>query len=178
MESNIHIRTLPSAAHHDHPHTRRAFDTAKRSIKVYGALSAVALLAVIVVSSSGHMVNTFMWVRAVLLPVAAVLIYRMTVSASRGSRRAFERVSALAVIMPIAIIGVDLIPGVCPPWYAVMQVVCMLPIIQVAFIIRGSALRAAAVARSGSASRCSCPVTESRCRASTTRAQRQPQPRL
>ncbi|MGW7090160.1 hypothetical protein ACWGH2_42635 [Streptomyces sp. NPDC054871] len=141
MESNIH--TTPSAAHHDHPHTRRAFDTAKSSIKVYGALSAVALLAVIVVSSSGHMVNTLMWVRAVLLPVVAVLIYRMIVSASRGSRRAFERMSAVAVIMPIAIIGVDLIPGVCPPWYAVMQVVCMLPIIQVAFIIRGSALRAA-----------------------------------
>jgi hypothetical protein len=84
-----------------------------------------------------------MWVRAVLLPVVAVLIYRMTVSASRGSRRAFERVSALAVIMPIAIIGVDLIPGVCPPWYAVMQAVCMVPIIRVAFITRGSALRAA-----------------------------------
>ena len=125
------------------PRTQGAFGTAKNSVKVYGALSAVALLAVIVVSSSGHMVNTFMWVRAVLLPVVAVLIYRMTVSASRGSRRAFERVSALAVIMPIAIIGVDLIPGVCPPWYAVMQVVCMLPIIRVAFITRGSALRAA-----------------------------------
>jgi hypothetical protein len=38
---------------------------------------------------------------------------------------------------------VDLIPGVCPPWYAVMQVVCMLPIIRVAFITRGSALRVA-----------------------------------
>ncbi|WSM95993.1 hypothetical protein OG810_03555 [Streptomyces sp. NBC_01693] len=97
--------------------------------------------AVIVASSSGHTVNSFMWVRAVLLPVVAVLIHRLTVSASRGSRRAFERVSALVVIMPIAIIGVDLIPGVCPPWYAVMQVVCMLPVIRVAFVIRGSALR-------------------------------------
>jgi hypothetical protein len=141
MESNMH--TPPAAAHLDRPHTRRAFDTAKSSVKVHGALSAVALLAVIVMSSSGHMVNTFMWVRAVLLPVVAVLIYRMTVSASRGSRRAFERVSALAVIMPITIICVDLIPGVCPLWYAVMQVVCMLPIIGVAFVTRGSALRAA-----------------------------------
>ncbi|MFE4214986.1 hypothetical protein [Streptomyces sp. NPDC056844] len=41
-----------------------------------------------------------------------VLIHRLTVSASRGSRWAFERVSALVVIMPIAIIGGDLIPGV------------------------------------------------------------------
>ncbi|WP_406319979.1 hypothetical protein OHA77_39440 [Streptosporangium sp. NBC_01639] len=125
------------------PRIQAAFDTAKNSVKVYGALSAVALLAIIAVSSSGHMVNTFMWVRAVLLPVVAVVIYRMTVSASQGSRRAFERLSALAIIMPIAIIGVDLIPGVCPPWYAVIQAVCMLPVIRVAFITRGSALRAA-----------------------------------
>ncbi|MGW1260205.1 hypothetical protein ACWD5Q_34840 [Streptomyces sp. NPDC002513] len=140
METNKHAT---EAALLNCPRTQEAFDTAKNSVKVYGALSAVALLAVIVVSSSGRMVNTFMWVRAVLLPVVAVLIYRMTVSASRGSRRAFERVSALAVIMPIAIIGVDLIPGACPPWYAVMQAVCVLPIIRVAFITRGSALRAA-----------------------------------
>ncbi|MCH0556488.1 hypothetical protein [Streptomyces sp. MUM 16J] len=140
METNKHTT---EAALLNNPRTQEAFDTAKNSVKVYGALSAVALLAVIVVSSSGHMVNTFMWVRAVLLPVVAVLIYRMTVSASRGSRRAFERVSALAVIMPTAIIGVDLIPGVCPPWYAVMQAVCVLPIIRVAFITWGSALRAA-----------------------------------
>ncbi|SCF12784.1 hypothetical protein GA0070607_5871 [Micromonospora coriariae] len=125
------------------PRVQGAFDAAKNNIRVYAALSAVALLGVIVVSVSGHTVNTFMWVRAVLLPVVAVLIYRMTVSGSQGSRRAFERVSGLALIMPIAIIGVDLIPGICPPWYAVTQVVCMLPIVRVAFITRGSALRSA-----------------------------------
>ncbi|MFD5140487.1 hypothetical protein ACFWMX_30280 [Streptomyces sp. NPDC058378] len=139
MESNM--QTPSSAAHHAAPHARQALGTAKSGIKVCGALGAAALLAVIVVASIGHTVNSFMWVRAVLLPVAAVLIHRLTVSASRGSRRAFERVSALVVIMPIAIIGGDLIPGVCPPWYAVMQVVCMLPVIRVAFVIRGSALR-------------------------------------
>ncbi|MFI2077252.1 MULTISPECIES: hypothetical protein [Streptomyces] len=141
METNT--RTMTGTAHLNSPRAQGAFGTAEISIKVYGALSTAALVAVIAVSSSGHMVNTFMWVRAVLLPVVAVLIHRLTVSASRGSRRAFERVSALAVIMPIAIIGVDLIPGVCPPWYAVMQTVCMLPVVRVAFITRGSALRAA-----------------------------------
>lgn len=141
METNAH--STAEAALLNTSRAQAAFDTAKSSIKVYSALSAAALLAVIAVSISGHTVNTFMWVRAVLLPVVAVLIYRMTGSASRGSRRAFERVRALAVIMPIAIIGVDLIPGVCPPWYAVMQVVCMLPVIRVAFMTRGSALRAA-----------------------------------
>ncbi|RFU41636.1 hypothetical protein DZF91_10690 [Actinomadura logoneensis] len=123
------------------PGAEGAFKAAKTGVKVYSALSTAALLGVIVVASTGHMVNTFMWVRAILLPVVAVLIQRVTVSASRGSGRSFERMRALSVIMPIAIIGVDLIPGVCPPWYAVMQVVCMLPIIAVAFVARGSALR-------------------------------------
>ncbi|MGJ5748733.1 hypothetical protein FB563_6285 [Streptomyces puniciscabiei] len=130
METNTH--STADAALLNTPRAQGAFDTAKSSLKVYGVLSTAALLAVTAVSISGHMVNTFMWVRAVLLPVSAALIYRMTGSASRGSRQAFERVRALAVIMPIAIIGVDLIPGICPPWYAVMQVVCMLPLIRIA----------------------------------------------
>ncbi|MEV5198646.1 hypothetical protein [Streptomyces sp. NPDC053720] len=127
----------------DAPRTREALDKAKNGFTLYGALGAVALLAVVVVASSGHPVNTFMWVRAALLPLIAVLLHRMTVSASRGSQRAFERVGSVAVVMPIVIIGVDLIPGVCPPWYAAVQTVCMLPVVRIAFLTRSSALRAA-----------------------------------
>lgn len=97
----------------------------------------------IAVAATGHSVNTFMWVRAVLLPVTAYVLLRLTAAAADGSRRAFERVSTVAVIMPVAIIGVDLIPGVCPPWYAAPQALCMLPVIRVAFLTRGAALKAA-----------------------------------
>ncbi|MBF6048493.1 hypothetical protein GO001_25350 [Streptomyces sp. NRRL B-1677] len=141
METDTH--TTNEALLLNTPRAQEALGKTKNSIKIYGVLSAVALATVIGVSGSGHTVNTFMWVRAVLLPVVAVLIYRMTLAASRGSRRAFERVRTLALIMPIAIVGVDLIPGVCPLWYAVMQIVCMLPVVRAAFITRGSALRAA-----------------------------------
>lgn len=138
-------RRATVAALRNGPRTQRAFTTAKRSIAVYGALTALGLLMVIVAASTGHPVNTFMWVRAGLLPVVAVLLYRLTVSASRGSRRAFERLRALAILMPLAIVGIDLIPGVCPPWYAVMQAACMLPIVLVAFITRRSVLGGAFV---------------------------------
>lgn len=113
-----------------------AFGKAKRAIKVYAALSAAALATVIVASSSGHMVNTFMWVRAVLLPVVAVPIYWTAVLASWGSQRAFERLRAVAIVLPIAIVGVDLIPGICPPWYTAMQIVCMLPVLYTALTLR------------------------------------------
>ncbi|MFI6325052.1 hypothetical protein ACIBG8_46580 [Nonomuraea sp. NPDC050556] len=108
----------------------------KNGIAIFGALSAAALVAVVSVAVSGHMVNTFMWVRAILLPLVAVVLFWMAVSASRGSRRAFDRVRTVALIMPIAIIGVDLIPGVCPPWYAATQIVCMVPVIAVAILTR------------------------------------------
>jgi cytochrome bd-type quinol oxidase subunit 2 len=118
----------------------RAFAAVKRSITVYGGLTTVGLVTVIVVADRGHPVTTFMWVRAVLLPAVAVLLYRLTVSAAGGSQRAFERLRALAFLMPVAIVGIDLIPGVCPTWYTVMQAVCMLPVVGVAFITRRSAL--------------------------------------
>ncbi|MEU6995247.1 hypothetical protein ABZ953_31895 [Streptomyces sp. NPDC046465] len=135
-------REAPDARRGAPEATRQAFGAAANSIRICAALSTVALLAVVAVAGSGHMVNTFMWVRAVLLPVVAVLMHRLTLAASRGSRRAFERVRTLAVVMPVAIIAVDLIPGVCPPWYAAAQVICMLPVIRVALLLRNPALRA------------------------------------
>lgn len=141
METKTHTTTDPALL--NTPAVQGALATAKRSIRLYGALGAVALAVVVAVTGSGHPVNGFMWVRAVLLPLISLLIHRIAGSAAGGSGRAFERLSGLTVVMPIAIIGVDFIPGVCPPWYAVMQTVCMLPVIRVAFLTRGAALRAA-----------------------------------
>lgn len=45
----------------DHPGTRRAFDTARSGIRLYGALGTAALVAVVAVAVTGHTVNTFMW---------------------------------------------------------------------------------------------------------------------
>ncbi|MEV5575161.1 hypothetical protein AB0L06_34420 [Spirillospora sp. NPDC052269] len=135
MENNTYTTTSETRG------TRNAIATLRNTLKVYIALSTAALAAVIAVSSTGHTVNTFMWIRAILLPLVAVLIYRMTLSASQGSRRAFERLKTLTVILPIAIIGVDLIPGVCPLWYTAMQTLCMLPVIAAALITRGHTLR-------------------------------------
>ncbi|MFF0474950.1 hypothetical protein [Streptomyces sp. NPDC004284] len=141
METNLNSPS--TAAPLDRAATRRAFATATASVKIYGALGVLSLLAVAGVAAGGHQVNTFMWVRAVLLPLVAVLVHRLTVSAARGSLRAFERVRGVAVVLPVAIIGVDLIPGVCPLWYAAMQTVCVLPVIRLAFLTRGPALRTA-----------------------------------
>ncbi|MEU5535445.1 hypothetical protein [Streptomyces sp. NPDC020362] len=124
------------------PRVQGAFETVKSSIKLYGALTAAAIVVIAVVAMTGHSVTTFMWVRSVVLLAVAVVIHRMAVTASQGNRKAFDRVETLSAIMPIAIIGVDLIPGVCPLWFAVLQGVCALPVIRAAVVTRGSTLRA------------------------------------
>ncbi|MFC6982630.1 hypothetical protein [Streptomyces cirratus] len=142
METNAHTTTADASVLNSLP-ISAAFGATQGSVKIYGALTAAALLAVIAVASTGHVVNPFMWVRAILLPVIAVLLHRLAVSAFEGSRRAFERLRGISAVFPIGIVGVDLIPGVCPWWYAAMQVLCVLPVIRIAFVLRGAALRAA-----------------------------------
>ncbi|WP_238782861.1 hypothetical protein [Streptomyces monomycini] len=130
-------------AHHGEPGVQRAFATVRTCVKLYGALCALALVTVAAVAVSGHTVTTFMWVRAAVLLVIAPVVHRLAVRAGQGSRRHFERVCTLTAVMPIAIIAVDAVPGVCPPWYAVLQGVCSVPLIGAAFLTRGAALRTA-----------------------------------
>ncbi|MFB0627078.1 hypothetical protein [Streptomyces sp. AB3(2024)] len=142
METNANTTTTDPALLNT-PAARAAFGTTRVNVRIYGALTAAALLAVIAVASTGHLVNPFMWIRAILLPLVAVLLDRLAVSASRGSRRAFERLRGISAVFPVAIAGVDLIPGVCPWWYAAVQTLCVLPVIRIAFTMRGATLRAA-----------------------------------
>ncbi|MFD7666111.1 hypothetical protein [Streptomyces sp. NPDC059788] len=131
------------AAHLDHPDSKRAFETVRKCVTLYGVLCALVLLAVAAVAISGHTVSTFMWVRAAVLLAIAPVLHRLTVRAAQGARRPFERVRALTAIMPVAIVGVDAIPGVCPLWYGVLQGLCSVPLIAAAFRTRGPALRTA-----------------------------------
>lgn len=123
--------------------TQEAFNELKKYVGLFGAVSAIVFVTVAVVAFTGHTTTTFMWVRAGVLLVLAPVLSRMTARASQGSRSSFERVRTLSVILPIAIIGVDLIPGLCPVWYAVMQGLSALGLIGAAVITRGSVLRVA-----------------------------------
>ncbi|MEV0160625.1 hypothetical protein [Nonomuraea fuscirosea] len=127
----------------DDSRTREAFEPARKCVVIYGVMSAVTLATVAALSAGGAEVTAFMWVRAVILLALAPVLHRLIVRAARGDRRGFERVRAVSVIMPIAIVGVDLIPGLCPVWYAVMQGLSALALVAVAFVVRGAGVRAA-----------------------------------
>jgi hypothetical protein len=49
----------------------------------------------------------------------------------------------VTAVLPIAIVVVDLIPGVCPGWYAAMQAASAVPLVAVAVIARRRAPRTA-----------------------------------
>lgn len=129
------VRVTDSAAEH--------FAVAKQCFRSFGVLSTIALGIVVAVAATGHTVSSFMWIRGGLLPAIAVLLYRNAVAGARGDRRSYERIRSLSVVLPIAIVGVDLIPGVCPLWYAIMQTIGMIPVVAAAFVTRRPAVRAA-----------------------------------
>ncbi|GGS83538.1 hypothetical protein ACFFV7_45830 [Nonomuraea spiralis] len=132
-----------TTAHLGDARVQDAFATVKKCVTLFGVVGAVVLGVVAVMAFTGQEASAFMWIRGAVLLAVAPLLHRMTVRASEGSYKAFDRVRTLSTILPIAIIGVDLIPGLCPAWYAVLQGLSALALAGVAFITRGAALRAA-----------------------------------
>ncbi|GAA2027625.1 hypothetical protein GCM10009839_28110 [Catenulispora yoronensis] len=121
-----------------------AFETIKKYVVLFGAISAIVLGTVAVMSFTHHTVTTFMWVRGGILLAIAPMLHRFATKASEGSPAALDHIRTLATVMPIALIGVDLIPGLCPAWYAVLQGLSALALVAVAIITRSAAVRDAA----------------------------------
>ncbi|MBO1415272.1 hypothetical protein J0670_11730 [Streptomyces sp. FH025] len=120
-----------------------AFGNVTKCITLFGAIGAIVLGTVAVMAFTGHEASPFMWIRGSILFLATFLLHRFAARAAQGEYKAFDRLRTVATILPIAIIAVDLIPGLCPAWYAVVQGLSALALIGVAVITRGSALSAA-----------------------------------
>ncbi|MFE7530399.1 hypothetical protein ACFU7Y_32500 [Kitasatospora sp. NPDC057542] len=122
---------------------RDTFTTVKKCIVLFGAGGAVVLGTVAVMAATGHATTPFMWIRGVIFLAIVPFLHRLATRAAGGSAKAFDRVRTLSTVMPIAIIGVDLVPGLCPAWYAVLQGLSALALVAVAVLTRTSALAAA-----------------------------------
>ncbi|MFI6469669.1 hypothetical protein ACIBL5_05295 [Streptomyces sp. NPDC050516] len=132
-------RTTPATTHQ---RTQLAFHKAKLIVAAYGALSSVVLLTVVIRALTGHTVSSFMWGRSGGVLASAAVTYWLTGVAAQGKRWAYVRVRVVSVVVPIAIVAVDVIGGL-PGWFVAMQVVCALTIGATAFVVNGSEVRAA-----------------------------------
>ncbi|MBT2224365.1 hypothetical protein [Nonomuraea sp. NEAU-A123] len=98
---------------------------------------------VVILSVTGREVTSFMWGRTGGIFASGVVTYWLAVLASRGAGWAYVRVRIISVIVPIAIIAIDSIPGALPPWFIAMQVAGALTLVPAAFIVNRSELSAA-----------------------------------
>ncbi|TDD52634.1 hypothetical protein E1263_28910 [Kribbella antibiotica] len=120
-----------------------SFTQAKRYLILYGVLAAVAVVVVVARAATHHVVPGFLWGRSSAVLATAVIAYWLLTMAERGAYWAYTRIRILTIVMPIAIVGVDLIPGLCPGWFAAMQAVCALAIVPVAVLVNRPAVREA-----------------------------------
>ena len=121
----------------------RDFDLAKKLIVIYLVAGAILLGTLVVIVVAGGKPTVFMWVRATILLALMPLLSMFAVRAERGRTSSLQRLRLLTTVLPVAIIGVDLIPGVCPSWYAAMQAVSALALAPVGFLTRRPEIRAA-----------------------------------
>jgi hypothetical protein len=120
---------------------RESLVMVRKCIGIFVVASAV-VLAIVAAKALGHSsVNTFMWVRSAILLAIALGLSRFAVRASNGARGAYDRLRLVSLVLPVAIVVVDLIPGVCPSWYAAVQGASTISLIAVAVITRREPLR-------------------------------------
>jgi hypothetical protein len=108
---------------------------------LYGVASVIVLATVAAVAIGHGSVSAFMWIRAGILLLATPLIYSWVARAAEGNARGLERLRRLSVALPLAIVVVDLIPGMCPVWYTAVQGVSALALAAIAVLTRRGALR-------------------------------------
>ncbi|WP_037366677.1 hypothetical protein [Amycolatopsis orientalis] len=97
---------------------------AKGFVAAYGVVSAVVFGAIAARALTGGEVSSFMWIRSGVVVASAVVSWWLLSAAARGSRAAYLRMRLIAIVAPVAIVGVDLIPGVCPLWFLLAQTGC------------------------------------------------------
>ncbi|MFJ4674369.1 hypothetical protein [Kitasatospora sp. NPDC088783] len=116
--------------------TQDVFDTARTWVTLFGAIGAVVLGTVAVLALAGQSTTPFLWVRGALLFLLVFLLRRYVARARGGDGRARERLRTLSTVLPFAVVGVDLVPGLCPAWYTVLQGLSALALVPVAVLTR------------------------------------------
>ena len=119
----------------------RDFDLAKKLIVIYGVAGAILIGTLMVIVVAGGEPSVLMWVRSTILLAMMPFLSMFAVRAEQGRTSSLQRLRLLTTVLPVVIIGVDLIPGVCPTWYAAMQAVSALALAPIGFLTRRPAIR-------------------------------------
>ena len=128
--------STPSAAL-DHPRTTAAFRKVKLLSGGYLGISALAVVAIVLLRHHQAEVNSAVWTHGILVAASALVTFGLAVRAARGSRGAFRR---LRIGSPVIVVAIAL-PGSFPLWMKAEQGVAGLLMIGVAVLVNRSHLR-------------------------------------
>ncbi|GAB3582373.1 hypothetical protein GCM10027445_55590 [Amycolatopsis endophytica] len=111
------------------------FGTVRKSLAVYGAFGVAVLVVVVALAVAGQEVSGFMWGRACGMVASAAVTWWLAGLAGRGSRSALVRVRIISVVVPVAIVVIDGIPGALPLWFAAAQIAGALALVPAAVMV-------------------------------------------
>ncbi len=114
----------------------------KLLVSGYVGISALALVAIVLLRNNAAAVNSAVWTRGTIVAISAFLTFAFTVRAARGSRRAYLRLRIISAVMLVAIAVIIALPGTFPVWMKVEQGVSGLVLIGVTTVVNGKHLRA------------------------------------
>ena len=130
-----------------HPLSRRAFRTGRALAGCYLLLSALTLVAVVLLRADRAVVNPAVWVRGTIVVASALLTNALAARAARGSRGAYRRLRILCGVMVLAIVAIIAVPGTFPRWMKIEQAACGLLLLGVVAVANRRHVRAVFAAR-------------------------------
>ncbi len=130
-----------------HPGTAAAFRKIKLLTSGYLGISALAVVAIVLMRHHSAEVNSSVWAHGILVAASALVAFGLAVRAARGSRGAYRRLRIMSVVLVAAIAVIIALPGSFPLWMKAEQGAAGLLMIGVAVLANGSQLRSLFAAR-------------------------------
>jgi hypothetical protein len=121
--------------------TQEAMRGAKRLVGAYVGVSALTLVAIVLLRNHASLVNAAVWIRGSIVVASALLSLSFAVRAARGSGRNLLRLRIVSAIMIVAIATIIALPGTFPVWMKIDQGVCGVLLIGVAVLVNSRRVR-------------------------------------
>lgn len=128
-------------AHLDRPLIKPAFRPVRLLLAAYLGISALALVAIVVLRDNPDLVNDAVWVRATLVFASSVLPLRFAARAADGFRRGYLRLRIVSAVMVVAIVVIVSLPGLFPLWIRIEQGACGIVLATVVVIVNSARIR-------------------------------------
>lgn len=113
-------------------------------VAAYFTLSALTIVAAIVMRDNTALVNTAVWIRGSIVLITAGLMLGFAIGARRGNPRAYLRLRIVSAIMVVAIAVILIaLPADFPLWMLIEQATCGVLLVFVVALANRKSVRTA-----------------------------------